>query len=1062
MVNILHLTDLHFGYEDEKDETAKKQRKLALDGLVETVRGLEKDWKPDLLAVTGDLAWKGRAGGYAELGTWLTEKVLPAAGLTAGDCVFCPGNHDLERKKAKSLEARTADAKRADELLRPEEWMDGEGFSRPFELFVKFVKDFGGPAPQLHGADCYLSGAVELKGIRLAVLNSAWFCRDSNTDRGNLWLGLPIVQVMGFEGPEAYNSGALTVGLLHHPPDWVVHADSNCDGDRPNTMEFLASRTHVLLSGHVHGAVERGTKRYARAWHFVGGASYADNRYRNNFAVLRIDPPRRRLTRRAWEFDPRKPEWVESTAELRENYSLVIDPDAKPEADPGKYLNWLRSTTELIPLEQLKGDSKDSPRPLIEELYFQQHGSASGAGLSGPPLLLDALRHARLVIEGPAGSGKTTFLKWIAWMLCRLAGPPADFPVKGFPAFVRVSQLDAHISKTLAVKPPREENPAQPADARWFGHFLSTQGWGLDEEFWREQLGKESTVLLLDGLDEAADQLRRAEMMRMLELLAAQTKCRIVLTTRPGVYEGRVKASGFEQVTIPELDTLEIHAFLMQWSQWLHRRAEPATQEYFERLREAVRTPSIRLLAGNPLMLTALAVLHGRRHRLPEQRAQLYKEILDWLAEQAEEKYRDFWKSAELLERLGRLALAMQNWKGNHTTQLSVASAASAIARGEVATADDKDFVERAQQYSGILTLRGAEVAFWHKSFQEYLSARTLAGLLDPDLVAKSTKLLYSEYGREVLPLLAGHLQVYGPDRLDELFTKLLESAVWKQDLADQAYAAGIVGNMLSDLTTVKYALPVEAAALYGRLQKSVTAIFDPARLRDIPLETRARAAEALDQANQSRLYLPHQDAYWIPIPADTYPIGGDKGAFASLPKRKAALSQFFIGRYPVTVWEYGKFLEATKYEEPLEWEVQKRNPGRPVTRISKSDAEAYCKFAGARLPMPEEWEAAARGLEGRVFPWGEEEPTEFHANFEGNVGETSPVGLFPDGNTPEGVSDLAGNVWEWTSSEDEAGGFVLRGGSGLSDAANLRAACRGCLVPELGHALIGFRCSRE
>ncbi|MCX6630035.1 MAG: metallophosphoesterase, partial [Candidatus Solibacter sp.] len=179
MPNLLHLSDLHFGY--DQDATAQAQRGGSLDLLVKEVRKLGADWKPDIVVISGDLTWQGKASGYAALAEWLTRKLLPAAGLGATDCVVCPGNHDIDREAAFCLDARTQDAKRADELLRPERL--ARGFAMPFEAFVKFAKDFGIPAPLLHGQPSYLAGVRELHGLRFVCANSAWFCRDSNTDR---------------------------------------------------------------------------------------------------------------------------------------------------------------------------------------------------------------------------------------------------------------------------------------------------------------------------------------------------------------------------------------------------------------------------------------------------------------------------------------------------------------------------------------------------------------------------------------------------------------------------------------------------------------------------------------------------------------------------------------------------------------------------------------------------------------------------------------------------------------------------------------------------------------
>ena len=256
---MLHLSDLHFGY--DKDATARLQRTESLDLLVKEVRKLTADWKPNILVISGDLTWQGKASGYAKLAEWLREKLFPAAGLTAADCVICPGNHDIDRDAAFSLDARTQDAKRADEILSPER-LSG-GFAKPFKAFVKFAKDLGIRAPLLNGQPNYLAGVRERPGLRFVCANSAWFCRDSKTDRGELWLGLPQLRSMLMDTDE-YDATPITVAVLHHPPEWLADADLASYENRPGSYGYLAARAHLILSGHTHCAIERSTGVVAR------------------------------------------------------------------------------------------------------------------------------------------------------------------------------------------------------------------------------------------------------------------------------------------------------------------------------------------------------------------------------------------------------------------------------------------------------------------------------------------------------------------------------------------------------------------------------------------------------------------------------------------------------------------------------------------------------------------------------------------------------------------------------------------------------------------------------
>jgi formylglycine-generating enzyme required for sulfatase activity len=929
---------------------------------------------------------------------------------------------------------------------------------------VKFAADFGIPAPVLHGKPNRLAGVRELHGLRFICANSAWFCRDSKTDRGQLWLGLPQLQSMQLMDPGEYDSAPVTAAVLHHPREWLADAECVSYDHRPGSYCYLAARAHIILSGHTHGTIELSTRCYNRAHLFVGGATYDSHEYRNNFSIIKIDPDRRTVIRRPWEVDPRVPRWEEKE---RQGYSLRVKKLQRKKVKWAKYLAWLQNKTRSIGLSQLHVAPQEVPQPGIDTLFIRLTTAgaakdASAPGGPGPIPLQEALRNnRRLLIEGKPGCGKTTFVRWIAWTLCRPDGPTADLLwLAGFPIWVRVSELDQHIANTLERHQPGD--PATAVDSRWIAHFMAShKGWDLDEAFFADKLRDPDTVLLLDGLDEAANQQRRVDIVKMIREAACQYGCRMVVTTRPGVHEGLATLEGFGVTVIDDLDDSGIDGFLLQWCRWLKRRDETAAQTYYAELRQAVAVPGIRHLACNPLMLTSLVVLHFRRHRLPEQRVKLYEQILDWLAEQAVEKHREYKKDA-LLERFGFLALGMLEWKGGQKVGIGIDDAAGLLTKGTESLAPMRRFLDQAQIDSGIVTLREGEITFWHRSFQEYLAARTMAALPDAELAPRASKLLYSGEGRELLPLAAGCMAEKAKQRLNLLFEDLTRDAVSQERLDRKAHAVGVLGDMLADVAPFEYKLSGTAAKQYSELRDAVMAIFEKGKAGKIGLMARVAAAKALDQASQARLHTPREAAYWVEILGGRFTLGGDPVAFLSLPKRSVTVGGFRIGRFLVTVWEYGKFLEETGAPAPPDWEGQSQNPGFPVSVVTWYEARDYCAWAGCTLPTEEQWEVAARSAEGRIFPWGREEPDECRANFNSMVGWMTPVGMFPDGDTPEGVADMAGNVWEWTRSDFDEEAKCVRGASFDLLAIFLRAASRARFAPDGRSPGVGFRCVRE
>jgi formylglycine-generating enzyme required for sulfatase activity len=214
-------------------------------------------------------------------------------------------------------------------------------------------------------------------------------------------------------------------------------------------------------------------------------------------------------------------------------------------------------------------------------------------------------------------------------------------------------------------------------------------------------------------------------------------------------------------------------------------------------------------------------------------------------------------------------------------------------------------------------------------------------------------------------------------------------------------------------------------------------------------------------------------------------------------PQHEVYLDSFWIDRTEVTNAMYADFLNARGgnrvggditwldadaaevriHPRGDRWEADVGYEDHPVVYVTWYGARAYCDWAGRRLPTEAEWEKAARGTEGQLYPWGNEPPNCSLAQYWGCSGETVPVGSKPDGESPYGAWDMAGNVWEWVSSlkgnypyeggdgrEDpySEGPRVLRGSSLRDHPGNIRAAVRARSDPGDTNYHMGFRCSRS
>jgi formylglycine-generating enzyme required for sulfatase activity/3',5'-cyclic AMP phosphodiesterase CpdA len=762
----------------------------------------------------------------------------------------------------------------------------------------------------------------------------------------------------------------------------------------------------------------------------------------------------------------------------------------EPPPDFTSYVQATASETAWIRISGLgsgAGRAKAAQRYEIQKLYtplrvrgWQEWGEIGNVGAGedaapqapvlrpGSPALKDVLPLApRLHIEGRPGAGKTTFLRLIANCLARdlqgqpgpegaawsehylglrrtasggSAGGPGGGSASLLPVFLKAAQVapllaggrradrSVLLDHLDALRPKPEDGSPWPA-----------------RDAFRKRLEDGTAYLLLDGIDEVGDDAQREQVLDVLRDAAEHWRCPIVVSSRPIPAEA-LKEMGFEQVAIDDFGAVEVGRFLESWVRALYEvdaggRLEKEGRDYAEALRQAIAgSPGIRSIATNPVMLTCLSVVHWNEGRLPEGRSRVYCAVIRWLiAARTEQRQAKGYSDRQALLGLASLALHMLE-ASPRQVEVPLQEAARVTAPlfpGDHPEKSARDWLRFEGELSGIVEeVAGGKLRFWHLTFQEYLAAHQLALLPGEEWWPRLKDRLDERAWRECVDLFPGCLFDEGKE---SRVRPLLENVLCEADcgpqaeLAQVARAVGLAGRFLASLEALEYQKDAGLEALYKLARERATAIFEVEGAAAVPEEQRIAAADALGLAGDERFGRPDD------LEGGLFPL-------VSLPGKPP----FRLGKYPVTVAEFERFVEDGGYEEeelwsdddrvawrvrqannwrqPDEWDEQLLHPTRPVVYVSWYEARAYCRWLTrrmrlrereleARLPWEEdEWAAAATHCErGGPYPWGPEEPTSLRANFgKGTSAHPTPVGIYPAGVGEHGHLDLAGNVWEW------------------------------------------------
>ena len=750
--------------------------------------------------------------------------------------------------------------------------------------------------------------------------------------------------------------------------------------------------------------------------------------------------------------------------------------------------------------------------------------------------LADVFQHAArrnergVILLGEPGSGKTTGARQLAWQLASGQTPPAAL---GLPKSITPVLLRFRNLKNDMLTQPDGLRLLLHEETRCLSVSESRQNPG--NELWAGRAG--GLLWILDGLDEVIDPVARkvvAEWIRsgMRDRLDDWflVTCRFQGYLREGVPLG----PRFIEFHVRPLDDDQIQRFVHDWFHAAYAkllgpgpsavaRAEEDSGLLLERLSlSAYQLGRMRELARNPLLLTILCIVFQQERNLPTGRAELYAHCVKVLLEHWRRGLYAVYDPKGAQSVLARIAWWMHQQQDRTSAPLGDLIVQAERGLADVAESsglgrDGDEFIRRMREEAGILALSGdgsGHCGFLHLSFQEYLAAEYAATENQAPFLARHAS---ESWWREVAllslrssrsycesffrGLLAGDIANTNADLFDRCLNEALHP-VGKPFLERLRNTTdrpiGPIRRLLRACSfwTTKTIAPRQPIGPILRLLRGLATKLQQEE-RD-ELEQICRNLAATPAAESSgyardilialgvelpqtgpRMYLDERTGITFhEIPAGEFFMGegGERH-----PVRLS--SAFWLAKYPVTNAQYALFLKATsgdfrksrsKVQQPAYWDDRRFNqPEQPVIGVSWDDAQAYCRWAGYRLPTEAEWEYACRaGSDGRYCFGDDEAMLGEYGWFDKNSnGQTQPVGT-KQPNT-FGLYDMHGNVWEWCQdwygkystgsvidpTGPDTGSFrVRRGGSWSLGASICRSARRSRITPGDRYLNLGFR----
>lgn len=1046
MIHILHLSDIHLGTMDEA--------KIYLGQLEADLRYELHVPELDYLVISGDIANNSIPDDY-NAAFHLIDGIKKDFGLENRKIIIVPGNHDLNWRLSKKGYLFVYMDEAPDPLPEGAHIKSGDvGVLIRDDLeypkrFDHFIKDFYEP---VHGSqyplNCEEQAIIhaypEHKLIFLA-LNSSWeidhhFRKRSGINMVSLSSALSTIIGNTYEE-------YLKFAVCHHPVNGP---------EMMKNVEFLEQLSvngfKVLMHGHIHEERQRFCYRYDhnRFIHVVGAGTFgapAKDQVPGiplQYNLLKLDPEGKVITVEtrkkekpggAWSADARwgdknnpNSRYIICLQKVEKSIDSKAAVIRKPPEIPDKYKKWLTDHCTYMDIDKLREKGRviqvklpETFIPLYANPPFDK-GKISG---KEEDLLREKDRTADieslirendyLLIEGLAGSGKTTLMKHFAYITIQEANRKAG---NGWlPVLIFLKDL----------KPFGEKGRGLAANAttaeRMLSRYFELTENGLDIELVKGFCNAGRAVFLLDGLDEIDGRMRDLLAESLADFRNRYECCKTVFSGRPNGFEGPVvDRLGDRHVKVMPLNTEQVEEFIRKWFRFVYEEDSGIGRKTAEDMIGEVRGhPGIDRLIDNPLMLTAICILYLDGKELPGQRAELYKKFIENLL------FRRFGDESEKVRNfLNTLAFTMQTEGSRGIDRRPAVEILGKVYNAQPDETKGEHYrrlealFARIEPDCGLLKLDEGQYNFRHLTFQEFLAA---TALVDKETdYSKAIKDYWDdERYKEVIELFIGYLSIENK----RWANKILEEILAKGD-KKTFYRWRLAARSLLDIHRDR-----REGAVVERARDRLISIFES----DVGPKERADAGEILG---------------WLGDPRDLREFVGIEGGEYGLSRGKMKIAAFEMGRYPVTNQWFEEFIMDEGYENEAYWthegrkwlqhsgskkprfwhDRQWRCPNAPVVGVCWYEAHAFTRWFNEKrkdgykymLPDENQWEAAAAGMEGREYPWGVGQGKNRCNTNESGIGKTSSVGIFKEGATPQEIFDFAGNVWEWTCSDYHSG----------------------------------------